>query len=45
MDTHPNFAEWEVVLSGVKPGELKAHAEDVAGNAEKWPHVLSFLPR
>jgi len=39
----PNFAQWEVVLNGVKPGELKlsAHAEDTAGNAEKRPHVLT----
>jgi hypothetical protein len=38
----PNFAEWEVVLGDVKPGELKlsAHAEDAASNAEKRPHVL-----
>jgi hypothetical protein len=39
----PNFSEWEVVLAGVKPGELKltAHAEDAAGNVERRPHVLS----
>jgi len=39
----PNFAEWEVVLSDVRPGELKlsAHAEDAAGNIEKSPHLLS----
>jgi hypothetical protein len=37
----PNFAEWEVVLRNLKPGELKlsAHAEDAAGNVEKRPHV------
>jgi hypothetical protein len=37
-----NFAEWEVVLTGVKAGELKlsAHAEDAAGNNEKLPHVI-----
>jgi hypothetical protein len=36
-----NFAEWEVVLSGVKAGEVKltANAEDAAGNVEKTPHV------
>jgi hypothetical protein len=36
----PNFAEWEVVLAGVAPGEVKltAHAEDAAGNVEKTPH-------
>ena len=36
-----NFAEWEVVLADVRPGELKltAHAEDGAGNVEKNPHV------
>jgi hypothetical protein len=41
----PNFAEWEVVLEDVKPGELKlaAHAEDEAGNVEKRPHVLSVV--
>jgi hypothetical protein len=38
----PDFAEWEVVLNDVKPGELKlsAHAADAAGNVEKRPHVL-----
>src|SRR5262249_57807500 len=38
-----NFAEWEVVLADVKPGELKlsAHAEDESGNVEKRPHVLN----
>jgi G8 domain len=37
-----NFAEWEVVLDGVRPGAVKisAHAEDEAGNVEKRPHVL-----
>jgi hypothetical protein len=37
-----NFAEWEAVLSDVKDGEVKisAHAEDVAGNVEKKPHVV-----
>ncbi|HKM54590.1 MAG TPA: hypothetical protein VJY33_14360, partial [Isosphaeraceae bacterium] len=41
--TAPNFAEWEVLLSDVKPGELKlqAHAEDAAGNVEKRPHTLT----
>jgi hypothetical protein len=39
----PNFAEWEAVLSGIKPGELKvsAQAEDAAGNVERRPHVRS----
>jgi hypothetical protein len=38
-----NFAEWEAVLDGVKPGELKlkAHAEDAAGNVEKTAHEMS----
>ena len=37
----PNFAEWEVTLKDLKPGaKFTAHAEDVAGNVEKWPHVL-----
>jgi hypothetical protein len=36
----PNLAEWEVVLTGVKAGEVKlqAHAEDAAGNVEKIAH-------
>src|SRR5262249_27600788 len=44
----PNFAEWEVALEDVRPGELKltAHAEDAAGNVEKLPHVMIVnLPR
>jgi hypothetical protein len=43
----PNFAEWEVVLRDVKPGELKvsAHAEDAAGNVEKRPHVRNVMVR
>jgi hypothetical protein len=38
-----NFAEWEVVLEGVRPGRVKvsAHAEDAAGNVEKRPHVVT----
>jgi hypothetical protein len=38
-----NFAEWEAVLEGVKPGELKlkARAEDAAGNVEKTAHEMS----
>jgi hypothetical protein len=34
--------EWEVVLEGVRPGELTvtAHGEDAAGNVEKMPHVV-----
>jgi G8 domain len=38
----PNFAEWEVVLSGVPAGAVKvtAHAADAAGNVEKRPHVV-----
>ena len=41
----PNFAEWEVILADVKPGErkLSAHAEDAAGNVEKRPHVRSVV--
>jgi hypothetical protein len=40
----PNFAEWEVVLEDVRPGDLKikAHAEDAAGIVEKVPHTLIF---
>ena len=39
--TANNFAEWEIMLDGVKPGETKltAHAEDAAGNVEKRPHT------
>jgi hypothetical protein len=39
----PNFAEWEITLAGVRPGEekLTAYAEDEAGNIEKTPHVVS----
>jgi hypothetical protein len=37
-----NFADWEAVLTGVRPGtqKLVAEAEDGAGNVEKTPHVL-----
>ncbi len=37
-----NFAEWEVMLDGLKPGvvKLSAHAQDEAGNVEKRPHSL-----
>jgi hypothetical protein len=37
-----NFAEWEVVLEGLAPGEVKlsAHATDAAGNVEPRPHQL-----
>jgi hypothetical protein len=43
----PNFAEWEVVLEGVRPGALKltAGAEDAAGNVEKRPHELLMSVR
>ncbi len=34
--TTANFAQWEVVLAATT--ELKAHAEDAAGNVEKTPH-------
>lgn len=39
--TTGNFAEWEIVLDGVKPGktQLSARAEDAAGNVEKLPHA------
>lgn len=36
--TAANFAEWEVALDAA--GELKAVAEDAAGNVEKTPMVL-----
>jgi hypothetical protein len=40
----PNFAEWEITLDRVRPGDLKltAHAEDAAGNIERLPHELSL---
>jgi hypothetical protein len=43
----PGFAEWEVVLTGVRPGDVKvmAHAEDSAGNVEKTPHVVVVKAR
>jgi hypothetical protein len=44
----PNFAEWEAVLEGVRPGALKltAGAEDAAGNVERTPHVtVVTVPR
>jgi G8 domain len=39
--TAGNFAEWEIVLDGVKPGkvQLTARAEDAAGNVEKLAHT------
>ncbi len=38
----PNFAEWEIVLGGVSPHELplEAHAEDAAGNIERYGHIV-----
>lgn len=37
----PNYAEWEIALSGVSNGTMvKAHAEDSAGNVEKSPMVV-----
>jgi hypothetical protein len=39
----PNFAEWDVTLEDA--AELKAHAEDAAGNVEKRPHVLPVAPK
>jgi RNA polymerase sigma factor (sigma-70 family) len=42
----PNFAQWEVELP-VKAGAVKltAHAEDMAGNVEKTPHVVTTTAR
>jgi hypothetical protein len=39
--TAANFAEWEVVIDAPtgNGAELKAHAEDEAGNVEKRPHL------
>ncbi|APW61567.1 G8 domain-containing protein [Paludisphaera borealis] len=38
------FDEWEVEIDGVGGDgiDLSAHAEDVAGNVEKLPHVVHF---
>jgi hypothetical protein len=43
----PNFAEWELVLQGVRPGavRLRALAEDAAGNIEQMPHVRTVTAR
>jgi hypothetical protein len=35
----PNFAEWEIELPAA--AELRAHAEDAAGNVERRPHIRS----
>jgi hypothetical protein len=37
-----NFAEWEVVLEATR--EVRAHAEDAAGNVERRPHVVTVRP-
>jgi hypothetical protein len=39
-----DFHQWEVQLTGVKPGKLKlvTDAEDVSGNHEKTPHELEI---
>jgi hypothetical protein len=34
-----NFAEWEITLDAA--AKLEAHAEDIAGNVEKRPHVVT----
>jgi hypothetical protein len=41
-DIDYNFHQWEVKLSGLKPGPIKlaAYAEDVHGNVEQLPHQL-----
>ena len=38
-----NFAEWELTLENVPAGafEVKAHAEDAAGNVEQTPMALT----
>jgi len=45
--TAANFAEWEIMLEGLRPGALNlaAHAEDAAGNIEPRPHVVSATVR
>ncbi len=35
-----NFAAWEVVLQDLSGQEVRAHAEDSAGNVEKRPHMV-----
>ncbi|HWY87823.1 MAG TPA: G8 domain-containing protein [Gemmataceae bacterium] len=42
----PNFAEWEAILktSGAEM-HIEAFAEDAAGNVEKTPHRVKWLPR
>ena len=41
----PNFAEWELVLESVPAGafDVRAHAEDAAGNVEQTPMVVMVL--
>lgn len=36
--TAPNFSQWEIIVDNA--GKLEAHAEDEAGNVEKYPHVV-----
>ncbi len=36
--SRPNFAEWEVMVEAAR--EVKAHAEDAAGNVETQPHQV-----
>jgi hypothetical protein len=40
----PNFAEWEIHLDAVGERRISAHAEDMAGNVEKLPHLMSLSP-
>src|SRR5262249_46623241 len=42
-----DFAEWEITLTEVRPGELKlsARGEDKAGNVEPRPHVATIVVR
>jgi hypothetical protein len=37
--------EWEAMLTNVKPHglEVKAHAEDAAGNVEQRPHLITLI--
>ena len=44
-DVDYNFHQWEVRLSGVKPGKLRitAFAKDEAGNIEQTPHKLTVV--
>ena len=39
--TRPNFAEWEITFDAAA-AEIRAFAEDAAGNLEKRPHRVEL---